>query len=280
MGIQSRFNGSDSQATDPGPKATKMAAIAPIIRRMSSTAGFASKGDPKTWHQYLSPFQEEKFAHMFHIWFLPYNVNVLESHNIPDWIERLRVYSGQETDSQAHNRIHDMFDVFWEALVDQHHMERKEDNKPKTWEEARKAKPADWYTSATVSLTTWLNMWGGLCHNARGFAYFPSWVRAIPDIFFELMDQDNDDEINAEELKNFFVSFLGMKDHEGMGESVKDIYYEMTMHGETTLNRYQYQQVFANFLLCRTKVGPGHLIYGPMEDQDIIDRIQASLNIT
>ena len=51
-------------------------------------------------------------------------------------------------------------------------------------------------------------------------------------------------------------------------------------HGETTLSRYQYQQVFANFLLCRTKVGPGHLIYGPMDDPDILDRIQASLNIT
>lgn len=39
-------------------------------------------------------------------------------------------------------------------------------------------------------------------------------------------------------------------------------------HGETTLDRYEYQQVFAfaNFLLSRTKVGPGHFIYGPMED--------------
>ena len=58
---------------------------------LSALAGFASKGDPKTRHQFLSRFQKEKFAHMFHIWFVPYNMNVLERHNIPDWIERLRV---------------------------------------------------------------------------------------------------------------------------------------------------------------------------------------------
>ena len=133
-------------------------------------------------------------------------------------------------DSPGHNRIHGVFHVFWEALVDQHLMERKEDNKPKTWEDARKPLPADWHTSATVSLTTWLNMWGGLCHNARGFADFPSWIRTIPDIFFDLIDRDNDGVINEEELENFFVSFLGMKDH--VKERVKDIYHEMTMMSE------------------------------------------------
>ena len=80
-------------------------------------------------------------------------------------------------DSAGHNRIHDVFHVFWEALVQQHHLERMEDNKPRTWEDARRPLPADWHTGATVSLATWLNMWGGLCHNASGLGDFPNWIR-------------------------------------------------------------------------------------------------------
>ena len=42
--------------------------------------------------------------------------------------------------------------------------------------------------------------------------------------------------------------------------------------GETTLNRCEYRQVFANFLLSGNRVGPAHFIYGPMEDTDIIEQ--------
>ena len=130
-------------------------------------------------------------------------------------------------DSAAHNRIHDVFHVFWEALVQQHHLERMEDNKPRTWEDARRPLPADWHTGATVSLATWLNMWGGLCHNASGLGDFPNWIRTIPDIFFDLIDRDSDGVISEEELEDFFVRFLGMKDN--VRERVKDIYHDMTM---------------------------------------------------
>ena len=87
--------------------------------------------------------------------------------------------------------------------------------------------PADWHTGATVSLATWLNTWGGLCHDASGLGDFPNWIRTSPDIFFDLIDRDGDDVISEEELEDFFVRFLGMKDH--VRERVKNLHHEINL---------------------------------------------------
>jgi hypothetical protein len=46
-------------------------------------------------------------------------------------------------------------------------------------------------------------------------------------------------------------------------------------NGDAILDRKEYHHIFANFLLCKTKIGSGQYIFGPIADGTSSSNLQA-----
>ena len=64
----------------------------------------------------------------------------------------------------------------------------------------------------SMNLQQWLNMWGRLCYGSAGISDFPIWVQLLPELFFKVIDRDQDGVLSFNEVKNFYRDLIGIKD--------------------------------------------------------------------
>ena len=95
-----------------------------------------------------------------------------------------------------------------------------------SWEDAF-VKYSDTKIAKSMNLKQWLNMWGRLCYGSAGISDFPIWVQILPDIFFKVIDRDEDGLLAYEEVKNFYKGCLGI-DASKLEKTCKEGYRAMT----------------------------------------------------
>ena len=95
------------------------------------------------------------------------------------------------------------------------------------WEDAFH-KYSDAKMEKSMNLKQWLNMWGWLCYGSAGISDFPIWVQILPDIFFKVIDRDEDGLLAFDEVKNFYKKFIGIEDPVKLDKICKEGYRAMT----------------------------------------------------
>lgn len=217
--------------------------------------------------KYLSPFQKEKFSYLFEAFFDLDKNNLLEEKDINALVEKLRTFAGWSKDSDRYHHIVDVHRVFYECLQDQVRNEKAADESTEiaSWEEAKKPSKVD---TSSITSKQWLNMWGKMCYGSAGISGFPIWVQMIPNIFFDVIDKDNDGVLSYDEIKAFYQNMVNVPKSQ-LDKVVKEGYRAMTANGDYVLNRENYLFCFANFLLGRTIYGPGKYIFGVFDNSDI-----------
>ena len=95
------------------------------------------------------------------------------------------------------------------------------------WEDAF-VKYADQKISKKMSLRQWLNMWGRLTYGSAGISDFPIWVQLLPDVFFKVIDRDEDGLLAYEEVKHFYKDLIGITDPATLNKVCKEGYRAMT----------------------------------------------------
>jgi len=130
----------------------------------------------------------------------------------------------------------------------------------------------------TMNVVQWLNMWGRLCYGSAGISDFPIWVQILPDIFFGVIDRDNDGILAFNEFKNFYRDMVGIKDPVQLEKVCKEGYRAMTANGDYVLNKANYDFVFANFLLGKDIYGPGKYLFGVFDNREIDETFPVSYN--
>jgi len=226
----------------------------------------------KTTHKHLSPFQVEKFRFLFNSFFDIEKNNLIEADDIEAFIEKLRSYAGWEKGGKKHDYLRDIEKTFFECIKDQLKAEyQAEEGSPEdamiSWEEAFK-KHSNCDTSK-MNLDQWLNMWGRLCYKSAGIADFPIWVQLLPDIFFQVMDRDQDGVASLDEVTNFYEHFVGIEDKEKLDKISKEGYRVLTADGDYVLTKEHYFFCFANFLLGKSIYGPGKYIFGVFDNREL-----------
>ncbi|XP_069102993.1 uncharacterized protein [Argopecten irradians] len=112
-----------------------------------------------------------------------------------------------------------------------------------------------------IERSDWMSLWQHILPGSMGMQNFPVWLRLLPRFLFRVIDTKNDRLLDTEEIKQFYVTFL-----KALPEAVDDLsvsaFNEMTDYGRYPLTLEGYEQMFANFLLGRTKYGPGRHIFG------------------
>jgi hypothetical protein len=112
-------------------------------------------------------------------------------------------------------------------------------------------------------------MWGRLCYGSAGISDFPIWVQILPDIFFKVIDRDEDGLLAFDEVKNFYTQLVGIEESPQLEKICKEGYRAMTANGDYILNKENYNFVFANFLLGKDIYGPGKYLFGVFDNREI-----------
>ena len=96
-----------------------------------------------------------------------------------------------------------------------------------SWEDAFD-RYSDAKMSKTMNIIQWLNMWGRLCYGSAGISDFPIWVQILPDIFFSVIDRDQDGLLSFDEMKNFYRDLVEIKNPAQLEKVCKEGYRAMT----------------------------------------------------
>ena len=102
-----------------------------------------------------------------------------------------------------------------------------EDEAMISWEDAFD-RYSDAKMSKTMNIIQWLNMWGRLCYGSAGISDFPIWVQILPDIFFSVIDRDQDGLLSFDEMKNFYRDLVDIKNPAQLEKVCKEGYRAMT----------------------------------------------------
>lgn len=242
-----------------------------LANRMSIPQ-FISQADFSGSAKFLSPFQIEKLTYFFHAFFDNDKNGVIEIDDFEGLNERLRQIAGWSHESKEFKLMVDNFSVLFECLLDQVKLEADNDElEHRSWDEA--LKPSK-FNINSINLTQWLNMWGRLCKGAAGIAQMPVWVRIIPTTIFMVIDaKDGQGIISANEIKNFYAGFTGMKGKE-LDETAAEGFRAMTGNGEHKLTIENFKLLFSNFILGKTIYGPGKYIFGVFDNSDMTQKYQ------
>merc|ERR1711936_348011 len=175
--------------------------------KMTATAphgGFEfHQDDVLTAAKHLSAFQVEKFTMLFNTFFDIKKNGLIEHNDFDAFTEKLRAYTGWKKDSQQYLALIDVDETFYECLKDQVKAEWQaqsttDEEAMISWEDAF-VKYSDTKIAKSMNLKQWLNMWGRLCYGSAGISDFPIWVQILPDIFFKVIDRDEDGLLAYEE---------------------------------------------------------------------------------
>jgi len=242
-----------------------------LANRMSIPQ-FISQADFTGAARFLSPFQIEKLTYFFHAFFDNDKNGVIEIDDFEGLNERLRLIAGWSHESKEYKLMVDNFAVLFECLLDQVKSEADNDElEHRSWDEA--LKPCK-FNISSINLTQWLNMWGRLCKGAAGIDQMPVWVRIIPTTIFMVIDaKDGQGIISANEIKNFYAGFTGMKGQE-LDETAAEGFRAMTANGEHKLTIENFKLLFSNFILGKTIYGPGKYIFGVFDNSDMTQKYQ------
>jgi len=234
-----------------------------------------------TTSKHLSAFQVEKFKFLFNAFFDIEKNNLIEQDDIEAFIEKLRNYAGWDKGSKQHLQLRDIELTFYECIKDQIKAEYQAEEGPPeealiSWEEAFKHhRDVD---TSKMTMDQWLNMWGRLCYKSAGISDFPIWVQLLPDIFFQVMDRDQDGVASLDEVKNFYEHFVGIDDKAELEKISLEGYRVLTAGGDYTLNREHYFFCFANFLLGKGIYGPGKYIFGVFDNRELNESYKVIYN--
>ncbi|XP_060082149.1 uncharacterized protein LOC132561437 [Ylistrum balloti] len=116
-------------------------------------------------------------------------------------------------------------------------------------------------TKDRIELSDWMALWEHMLPGCMGMHNFPIWLRLLPKSLFRVMDTNDDGYLYTEEIRKFYESFVKIPPQEA-GDLAEQAFNEMTDFGQYPLTLESYEQIFANFLLGRTKYGPGRHIFG------------------
>lgn len=229
--------------------------------------------DVLTSAKHLSSFQVEKYKFLFKAFFDIKKNGLIEENDIVSFTEKLRVYTGWGKDSPQYLEMVDVNSTFYECIRDQVKAEWQaadttEEESMISWEDAFE-KYSDTKLVRSMNLQQWLNMWGRLCYGSAGISDFPIWVQILPDIFFKVIDRDEDGLLAFDEVKNFYTQLVGIEESPQLEKICKEGYRAMTANGDYKLNRENYNFVFANFLLGKDIYGPGKYLFGVFDNREI-----------
>jgi len=187
--------------------------------------------------------------------------------------EKFRAYTGWGKESANYLEMRDVHDTFYECIRDQVRAEFQaapttEEEAMISWEDAA-IKYSDTKLNKTMNLKQWLNMWGRLCYGSSGISDFPIWVQILPEIFFKVIDRDEDGLLSADEIRNYYKHLIGIQDPVKLDKICKEGYRAMTANGDYKLNKENYFFCFANFLLGKGIYGPGKYVFGVFDNREI-----------
>merc|ERR1739848_934621 len=123
-----------------------------------------------------------------------------------------------------------------------------------------------------MSEKQWMNMWGRLCLGSAGISDFPIWVQLLPELFFHVIDRDQDGILSFQEVKNFYKYCIGITDPVQLEKVCNEGYRAMTANGDYTLNKENYDFCFANFLLGKGIYGPGKYVFGVFDNRELDEK--------
>lgn len=238
--------------------------------------------DVLTSAKYLSPFQKEKFVFLFNAFFDIKKNGLIEENDIEAFTEKLRVYTGWGKDTDLYQEMKDIHSTFYECIRDQVRAEFQaadvsEEEAKISWEDAFK-KYSDRNLKKSMNLQQWLNMWGRLCYGSAGISDFPIWVQLLPELFFHVIDRDQDGILSFQEFKNFYKYCIGIQDPVQLEKVCNEGYRAMTANGDYTLNKENYDFCFANFLLGKGIYGPGKYVFGVFDNRELDEKFPIIYN--
>merc|ERR1712165_703123 len=161
----------------------------------------------------LSPFQVEKLTYFFNQFFDFNEDGKIDASDFAGLNERLRKVANWSTEDAEYINMVDNNRVFFECLLEQVLAERnKEGLEERSWAEALAPSKV---VVDSVSLTSWLHMWGRLCKGSAGIDDFPIWVQLIPNVIFNaIVAKEGTNVVTRESLKNFYTNFIGLQGDE------------------------------------------------------------------
>jgi len=234
-----------------------------------------------TTAKHLSQFQKEKFSYLFDTFFDIRKNGLLEHNDIDQFAENLRQFSGWSKDSPNYSEMLDILSTFYECICDQLKLEflaeeGSAEDAMMPWEAAFKKYTT--YGMKSMNLQQWLNMWGRLCYGSAGISDFPIWVQLLPDMFFRVIDRDQDGLLAFEEVKYFYKELIGIKDPAKLDKVSTEGYRAMTANGDYKLIKENYNFCFANFLLGKGIYGPGKYVFGAFDNREIDEQFPVQYN--
>ncbi|OWF37901.1 sarcoplasmic calcium-binding proteins I, III, and IV-like [Mizuhopecten yessoensis] len=188
----------------------------------------------------LSPFQREKLEYYFKFFDVDGDGYLMQK-DLPLLFKKIIDYTGWEKNSTAATELYEVHETFFEVLHE------KTDIK-----------------SDLIGLDAWMLLWEHMIPGCMSMHNFPIWLRLLPRSLFRVMDTKDDGVLDAQEIREFYESFVKIPEAEA-GELASRAFNEMTDYGRYPLTLDGYEQIFANFLLGRTKYGPGRYIFGCFE---------------
>ncbi|VDI22489.1 Hypothetical predicted protein [Mytilus galloprovincialis] len=189
----------------------------------------------------LSPFQKEKLEFYFRFFDTKGN-NFLEYNNIGEFGEKIFKFTKWSPTSTAAQEFGEVHETFYEVL---------------------KEKAGEYYDDK-VTLSEWLALWEAIIPGCMSMMNCPIWLRLLPRSLFRIIDRKEDNVIDEEELRDFYIELVNLQPEEAK-KIAKKGYEEMTDYGRYPLNLEGYEQIFSNFLFGRTPYGPGRYIFGCFE---------------
>jgi len=232
--------------------------------------------------KHLSQFQIEKFTYLFNKFFDLKKNGLIEHNDIDKFSEKLLHYTGWAKGSDQYRELEDVNSTFYECITDQVKAEFLSANVTDEealipWEDAF-VKYSDQKMPKTMNIQQWLNMWGRLTYGSAGIADFPIWVQLLPEVFFKVIDRDEDGLLSYEEVKHFYKDFIGITDPVKLEKICMEGYRAMTANGDYKLTKENYDFVFANFLLGKGIYGPGKYIFGAFDNREIDEAFPVKYN--
>lgn len=188
----------------------------------------------------LSPFQREKLEYYFKFFDVDGDGYLMKK-DLPLLFKKILDYTGWEKNSAAATELYEVHTTFFEVLHE------KTDIK-----------------SDLIGLDAWMSLWEHMIPGCMSMHNFPIWLRLLPRCLFRVMDTKDDGKLDTLEIREFYESFVKLPTDEA-GALATQAFNEMTDYGRYPLTLEGYEQIFANFLLGRTKYGPGRYIFGCFE---------------
>ncbi|ESO83139.1 hypothetical protein LOTGIDRAFT_236745 [Lottia gigantea] len=194
--------------------------------------------------QSLTKFQKIKLEYYFNFFDADGNKS-LDMNDFKLLMEKILDYTSWESDSIEGKECYEVCHVFYEVMTDK--AERDQ-------------------AGGKVELKVWFDLWNKLLPGCKGLGNLPIWLRRLTPTLFKIIDYKEDGVIDIEELACFYQKMVGLPEDVAQKRAI-DGFKQMTDNGRYNLDIHGYEQIFANFLIGRTLLGPGRYIFGCFEDK-------------